>query len=93
MRAEMKTKDELIAKKNMMIDRLKQKNQQRKFEIENEINNLKKFWEKYYETDEEDRQKAESLERALKYSDSTATLRNTRTTQRPRVTRVKTDTR
>jgi hypothetical protein len=44
-----------------MIERLKQKNQQRKMEIENEINNLKKFWEKYYETDEEERHKAESL--------------------------------
>ena len=34
-----------------MIEKLKQKNQQRKDEIELEINNLKKFWEKYYDTD------------------------------------------
>jgi len=36
----------------LVIERLKQKNQQRKAEIECEINNLKKFWEKYYETDD-----------------------------------------
>jgi len=42
---------EIISKKNLVIERLRQKSQQRKAEIEKEINNLKKFWEKYYETD------------------------------------------
>lgn len=39
---------EIISKKNLVIERLRQKNQQRKAEMEMEINNLKKFWEKYY---------------------------------------------
>jgi hypothetical protein len=63
-------------------------------EIECEINNLKKFWEKYYETDDEERLKAESElvpTNQLRYSDSTATLRNTRTAQRPRLCRAKTE--
>jgi tagatose-1,6-bisphosphate aldolase non-catalytic subunit AgaZ/GatZ len=94
-RLEAKQKDEVIAKKNLMIERLKLKNQQRKAEIESEINNLKKFWEKYYETDDEERMKAENeLSRSpqLRYSDSTATLRNTRTAQRPKLCRARTET-
>lgn len=50
-KAEARLKEDIISKKNLMIQRLKQKNQQRKVEIELEINNLKKFWERYYDTD------------------------------------------
>ena len=39
---------EIISKKNLVIERLRQKNQQRKHEMAMEINNLKKFWEKFY---------------------------------------------
>jgi len=81
-----------------MIERLRQKNQQRKAEIEQEINNLKKFWEKYYETDEEEKPRRpnsrdlpHTISMSLRESDSTATLRNTRTTQRPKITRARTE--
>ena len=74
-----------------MIERLRQKNQQRKVEIEQEINNLKKFWEKYYETDEEDRPRLPLNDSTLSASDSTATLKNTRTAHRTKLTFARPD--
>ena len=60
--------------------------------MEMEINNLKKFWEKYYlDLDEEEKPKSGIQERTLWYSDSTATLKNTRTAQRTKITRAKTE--
>jgi hypothetical protein len=55
---------------------------------------LKKFWEKYYLTEEEDHISSSintRIDSVLTASDSTATLKNTRVAQRAKITRCKTE--